>query len=141
MPETVPVRGAVTIPPTRPRARAATADTHTTPDGRYIVVRGRLWRRADPGLSEAERSRLVADLMDARRAVKAAKALAGPAAEAALSDARGRVDAAKVGLGERGPVWWTDDAPDENRRLARNTRYAQWYAGVADEAPDPTDVD
>ena len=38
------------------------------------------------------------------------------------------MDAAKRGLGERGPVWWTDGAPDYNRRLARNTPYAAWYA-------------
>jgi len=38
------------------------------------------------------------------------------------------VDAAKVGLGERGPVWWKDGAPDFNRRMARNTPYAAWYA-------------
>jgi hypothetical protein len=25
-----------------------------TPDGRYFVVRGRLWRMANPGLDEAE---------------------------------------------------------------------------------------
>jgi hypothetical protein len=27
-----------------------------TPDGRYFVVRGRLWRMANPGLDEAERA-------------------------------------------------------------------------------------
>lgn len=31
----------------------------TTPDGRYIVVRGRLWRRSNPELREDERKRLV----------------------------------------------------------------------------------
>ena len=46
---------------------------------------------------------------------------------AALVAARARVDAAKVALGERGPVWWTDGAPDENRRLVRNTGYAAWH--------------
>ena len=39
----------------------------STPDGRYIVVRGRLWRTANPALSEAARSEFVAALMDARR--------------------------------------------------------------------------
>ena len=29
-----------------------------TPDGRYIVVRGRLWRRSDPRLSAAAREAL-----------------------------------------------------------------------------------
>lgn len=43
-----------------------------TPDGRYIVVRGRLWRRTNPHLPEDERKRLVSELMAARRAVKEA---------------------------------------------------------------------
>lgn len=45
----------------------------TTPYGRYLIVRGRLWRTTNPSLSEQERERLVHDLMDARRAVKAVK--------------------------------------------------------------------
>lgn len=98
----------------------------TTPDGRYIVVRGRLWRRSDPGLPEARREALVQDLMRARRAVRAAKGEGG----AALAAARAAVDAAKHGLGERGPPWWTDGAPDYNRHLARNTPYAEWFAGL-----------
>lgn len=102
-----------------------------TPDGRYLVVRGRLWRRANPGLAEGERQRLVVELMDARRAVGRAKRAADPDAEAA---AHAAVDEAKRALGERGPVWWDDGAPDLNRRMARNTPYAAWYAGLAEEA-------
>jgi len=98
-----------------------------TPDGRYIVVRGRLWRRADPALPEGERTALVARLMDARRAVGVALR-AGDAA--ALAAARAAVDAAKVALGERGPVWWDDGSGDLNRRLARNTPYADWFAAL-----------
>ncbi len=45
--------------------------------------------------------------------------------------ARARVDAAKVALGERGPVWWTDGAPDLNRRMAKNTPYAEWFSAIA----------
>jgi hypothetical protein len=41
--------------------------------------------------------------------------------------ARQAVDAAKLGLGERGPPWWTDGAPDYNRRMVRHTPYARWY--------------
>ncbi|WP_066585104.1 hypothetical protein [Sphingomonas pruni] len=99
-----------------------------TPDRRYFVVRGRLWRRANPHLSERERSRLVSALMTARRDVAAAKRDNDPDAE---HDARARVDAAKRALGERGPVWWDDGAPDLNRHLVRNTSYAGWYAGLA----------
>ncbi|BCH62424.1 hypothetical protein RvVAR0630_pl05660 (plasmid) [Agrobacterium vitis] len=44
-----------------------------TPDGRYFVVSGRLWRKSNPALDEATRNRLVKDLMSARRAVRDAK--------------------------------------------------------------------
>ncbi|TNC13624.1 hypothetical protein FF100_12680 [Methylobacterium terricola] len=101
-----------------------------TPDGRYIVVRGRLWRRSDPGLAPERREALVHDLMRARRAVRDAKGAGEPEGGAALAAARAAVDAAKHGLGERGPPWWTDGAPDYNRRLARNTPYAEWFAGL-----------
>jgi len=98
-----------------------------TPDGRYFVVRGRLWRCADPTLAAETRERLVQDLMSARRSVRAALAAAD---EAALAAARGAVDTAKIALGERGPVWWDDGAPDLNRRMARNTVYADWFAAL-----------
>lgn len=97
-----------------------------TPDGRYIVVRGRLWRRANPDLSDELRQAHVADLMKARRAVRDALAGGDPAA---LRSARGAVQVAKVALGERGPVWWAGDE-DLNRHMARNTRYADWFAGL-----------
>ena len=96
-----------------------------TPDGRYFVVRGRLWRLANPSLTAAEREALVAKLMDARRAVKSAKRAADPQAEQLAHEA---VDQAKHALGERGPVWWSDGAPDYNRHMARNTPYADWFA-------------
>lgn len=95
-----------------------------TPDHRYIVVRGRLWRASNPGLTDAEHSRWTRRLMSARRAVGRALRQEDPAAE---RRARGRVRRAKVALGERGPVWWTDDAPDYHRRLVRNTPYREWY--------------
>lgn len=43
-----------------------------TPDGRYIVVDGRLWRASNPALPDTVRQGLVEALMAARRAVKAA---------------------------------------------------------------------
>ena len=94
-----------------------------TPDGRYFVVRGRLWRTSNPNLGKDERERLVRELMSARRSVRHA---AGDPVETAT--ARAAVEAAKVALGERGPVWWDDGAPDENRRMARTTSYAAWFA-------------
>ncbi len=95
-----------------------------TPDARYIIVRGRLWRAANPSLSERERSELTASLMHARRAVRDALRIKDKDAERA---ARRDVQKAKVGLGERGPVWWTDGAPDFNRHLVRNTPYLEWF--------------
>ena len=112
----------------------------TTPDRRYIIVRDRLWRTANPALAPEQREALVARLMTARRAVQAAKRAerAGAAeAGAALAAARAEVNAAKIGLGERGPVWWDDGAPDLNRKLACNTPYADWYAALSAGEPEP----
>src|ERR1700760_3810773 len=100
--------------------RTVTQDIKThppvTPDGRYFVVRGRLWRCSNPHLGDTRRAELVAELMSARRAKRSAMQAEDSAAR---ETARSRVDAAKIALGERGPVWWMDGAPDFNRRLAR----------------------
>lgn len=66
--------------------------------------------------------------MAARREVRAA----GRAHDMGrLAAARAAVNEAKVALGERGPVWWSDGAKDFNRHLVENTPYAHWYAQVA----------
>ncbi|MDZ7851265.1 MAG: hypothetical protein U5L98_01085 [Halomonas sp.] len=96
-----------------------------TPDGRYIVVKGRLWRCTNPGLPEQERESWVQRLMRARRAVAGARRERDPQAE---REARDQVDEAKRALGERGPVWWEDGAPDYTRCKIENTPYADWYA-------------
>ncbi len=106
---------------------AALPPAPTTPDGRYLVVRGRLWRRSDPALPEAERTRLVSELMAARRAVARARRGRDAAAEAA---AHAEVDRVKRALGERGPVWWSDGAPDLTRHMARTGPYAAWHAAL-----------
>jgi hypothetical protein len=98
-----------------------------TPDGRYFVVDGRLWRTSNPALAPELRQELVDKLMKARRQVGVAKKAGDAEAERV---ARAAVDEAKRGLGERGPVWWNDGAPDFNRRLAANTPYADWYASL-----------
>lgn len=98
-----------------------------TPDGRYFVVRGRLWRRSDPSLPDERRAGLVSELMQARRAVGVALRHDD---QPGLAEARAAVDRAKVSLGERGPVWWHDGAPDLNRRMVANTAYAEWFERV-----------
>jgi hypothetical protein len=102
-----------------------------TPDGRYIVVRGRLWRTSNPNLEEDQRQALVDELMDARRAVKSAQS-----GSEEMEAARRRLDTAKRLLGERGQPWWTDGAPDFNRHLATNTPYAQWAASLEGRTRD-----
>jgi hypothetical protein len=95
-----------------------------TPDGRYFVAKNRLWRRTDPALGEAEREAAVGDLMRARRLVRDA------ADDGERRAARALVDEAKRRLGERGPVWWHDGAPDLNRHAPHNTPYAAWFAAL-----------
>lgn len=96
-----------------------------TPDGRYFIVKDRLWRCPNPYLDQQIRATFVHDLMRARRAVKQALQQND---KTALQSARQQVHAAKTALGERGAVWWTDGAPDYSRTLVKNTPYATWYA-------------
>lgn len=69
--------------------------------------------------------------MDGRRDVGAAKRSGDEEGE---RNARRVVNSAKEALGERGPVWWSDGTPDFNRHMAKNTPYADWYAGLEIEA-------
>lgn len=98
-----------------------------TPDGRYFVVAGRLWRRSNPSLPKDRKDKLVQQLMKARRAVRTAKAAADVEGEAL---ARRAVERTKRALGERGSVWWTDGAPDFNKHLVKSTPYADWFASI-----------
>jgi len=87
-----------------------------TEDGRYIVVDGRRWRATDPDIPADVGATLRRELMAARRAVSVAlRAGDDPA------DARARVRAAKVALGERGTPWW-EQTPDQRRE--------RWEAGL-----------
>jgi len=92
---------------------AAAAETE---DGRYIVVDGRRWRASDPAIPDPLRVELVAELMEARRAIRGAD-------ETATRLARARVQDAKVALGERGEPWWDEPSEDGRReRLAAAMR-------------------
>jgi hypothetical protein len=107
---------------------SVTQEYPVTPDGRYFVVRGRLWRTSNPALAPELRQEWVDKLMKARRQVGLAKRAGDAEGE---RSARANVDEAKRALGERGPVWWSDGAPDFNRRMVANTPYADWYAALA----------
>ena len=104
------------------------AEYPVTPDQRYFVARGRLWRQTNPALDPATRDRLVSELMAARRSVRDAKDDVGERVRARKS-----VNDAKVALGERGPPWWNDGSPDYSRYLARNAPYAEWYSSLEAE--------
>lgn len=108
----------------------SSAQHPATPDGRYFVVRGRLWRMSNPQLAPEERDKLVKQLMAARRQVGAALKAGDKEAE---HGARAAVDEAKHALGERGAVWWSDGAPDYNRKMVVNTPYAAWHAALGAE--------
>ena len=95
-----------------------------TPDSRYFVVRGRLWRCSNPALLPDQRQVLVQELMAARRAKRLAQRRGDIVARV---KARQQVEEVKQKLGERGPVWWTDGSPDWNRYLVKNTPYANWW--------------
>ncbi|RSZ63773.1 DUF3253 domain-containing protein [Corynebacterium hylobatis] len=82
-----------------------------TPDGRYIVVKGRRWRAADPSIPEPLRAELVAALMTGRRMVRTH----GDAARVMVHDA-------KVSLGERGDPWWEPTAEGRRQRIAATVR-------------------
>ena len=95
-----------------------------TPDGRYVVIKGRRWRATDPEIPESAAAVLRHELMDARRAVGAALKARDETAERA---ARDRVQATKVALGERGTPWWEQTADERRQR---------WSARVAALTPD-----
>jgi hypothetical protein len=90
-----------------------------TPDGHYVLIKGRRWRATDPDLPPEVGEVLRRELMSARRAVGGALRAGDPAAERV---ARDRVQLAKVALGERGTPWWEQSAPERRERWESLTR-------------------
>lgn len=85
-----------------------------TEDGRWIVVDGRRWRATDPAIPEERRQELVDALMAWRREVRRTR---GTDEERRSRDG---VQAAKVALGERGPVpWWEQTDAERRERWSR----------------------
>ncbi|GAA1139980.1 biopolymer transporter Tol [Nesterenkonia lutea] len=80
---------------------------------RWLVIKGRRWRRTDPALPAELVAQLKSHLGRGRSGVGA-----GEKAEDAerIAAARRRVGLAKTGLGERGPYWW--DRPEAERIAA-----------------------
>ncbi|MGB3829974.1 MAG: 2-polyprenylphenol hydroxylase [Ornithinimicrobium sp.] len=78
---------------------------------RYLVVKGRRWRRQDPAVPEDAAAALRSHLGRGRSAVGVAKRRdEDPAPH------RRRVNLAKHGLGERGTPWWEQTAQQRQDR-------------------------
>ncbi|MGB7450155.1 MAG: 2-polyprenylphenol hydroxylase [Ornithinimicrobium sp.] len=98
------------------------------PPERYLVVRGRRWRREDPALPDDVATRLRSHLGRGRSAVGAAKR-----ADVDPAPHRVRVDLAKHGLGERGTPWWEQSGSQRQHR---------WEAALRElDALDQTPVE
>ena len=94
------------------KKQTAKKQIEKTEDGHHVVIDGCKWRATNPHLPEAERQKLVNELMAVRRAVAAALKAKDKDAE---TKARQQVNAAKVALGERGPKWWEDPEGGGNK--------------------------
>lgn len=99
------------------------SEPERTADGHHLIIDGRKWRASDPRLPKDERQRHVDALMAARRDVGTAKRRDDAAGE---REARARVQAAKVALGERGPEWWGA----EDARAAAHDEAVATLAGL-----------
>ncbi|MEO0718038.1 MAG: hypothetical protein AAFZ06_04100 [Pseudomonadota bacterium] len=97
-----------------------------TPDGRYVVSRGRLKRNSDPTLPVSERRAWIKKLMQARLATRRAQT------ETKREAAWSAVQEAKRALGEKGPVWWSDGAPDESGADPIDSSYSEWWTALDD---------
>ncbi|HKJ11396.1 MAG TPA: 2-polyprenylphenol hydroxylase [Ornithinimicrobium sp.] len=80
-------------------------------EDRYLVVRGRRWRREDPALPTDVAARLRSHLGRGRSGVRQARR-----SDDDPAPHRERVDLAKRGLGERGTPWWEQSAEQRRQR-------------------------
>lgn len=90
-------------------------DRPVTPDSRYLVARGVLKRCTNPSLSDQVRRKAVKMMMQAR-----------------MSGDKQAVLSAKTELGEAGPVWWADGAPDYSGITPADSPYAKWWTSLDD---------
>ena len=65
--------------------------------------------------------------------MKARLAVSNATNEDEVRHALEAVHAAKVALGERGPVWWNDGAAEFSDRHPTDTPYADWWRSLPQE--------
>lgn len=87
---------------------------------RWLVIKGRRWRRTDPALPEELVAALKSHLGRGRSGVGAGKKTDD---QERVTSSRRRVGLAKTGLGERGPYWW--ELPEPQRIAAAEQALAE----------------
>ncbi|CAD6884617.1 unnamed protein product [Tilletia controversa] len=121
---------------------STTSGYPVTPDGHYFLWNGwQLWRRTNPNLADDVRASLTKELMAARRAVgQANKSTKASDKKVLVAEARARVQKAKEGLGERGPVWWDEEKEGQavDRKHVKITQYKEWAEGLGVSLGDKT---
>jgi len=88
-----------------------------TPDGRYLVSCGVLKRCTNPALDDIVRRRALKKMMQGR-----------------INGDKESVIEAKIQLGEAGPVWWEDGAPDYSNQPPDSTVYRNWWRSLDSQA-------
>jgi len=88
-----------------------------TDDGRYLVSKGILKRCTNPSIEDSARRKAIKKLMQAR-----------------MAKDRPAAHEVKIELGEAGPVWWDDGAPDYSGKKPAETPYADWWNSLTEEA-------
>lgn len=84
-----------------------------------------MYRCTNPALSDAERRAAIKRMMQGRLAFQNAKT------DTEFEQAKALIHAAKVALGESGPVWWDDDTDDYSGNDPLNTPYADWWRSLS----------
>ena len=54
-------------------------------------------------------------------------------AQGPRGEGKSAVEAAKTLLGESGPVWWADGAPDEQGLTPPESRYSGWWDALSED--------
>ena len=93
----------------------ARKDRPHTNDGRYLVAKGVLKRCTNPSVDDSTRRKAIKKLMQAR-----------------LARDQSAVLEAKIELGEAGPIWWQDGAPDYSGLCPTQTPYVEWWNALTD---------
>ena len=94
-----------------------------TPDRRYLVVGDKLLRSYNPDLPNDRIDELLIVLFNSRRDLRRARQREGTEPPELV----GAIEAARLALGQSGPVWWDDGAPDLDGAPVLSTCYAEWY--------------